>query len=107
MRSSAAIGMQKRAGDSQELVILEIVDILRTHRGFFLPYCPDKQTFSVSTQVTAKGEHVVVRLWVANTDPDWFDFLASQPGIDEVNFWQPSGSTTFGAIRPASFFCFD
>ena len=42
----------------------------------------------------------MVRMWVANTDPDWFDYLASQPEIDEVNFWQPSGSTQFGAIRP-------
>ena len=27
--------------------------------------------------------------YVAVTDPDWFRFLASQDGIDEVNFWQP------------------
>jgi HNH endonuclease len=48
----------------------------------------------------------LVRLWVANTDPDWFDFLASQPGIDEVNFWQPTGSFTFGAIQPGELFLF-
>jgi putative restriction endonuclease len=48
----------------------------------------------------------LVRLWVANTDPDWFDFLAAQPGIDEVNFWQPSGGTTFSAIRPGELFLF-
>jgi putative restriction endonuclease len=48
----------------------------------------------------------VIRLWVANTDLDWFDFLASQPGIDEVNFWQPSGSNDFGAIRPGELFVF-
>ena len=48
----------------------------------------------------------MVRLWVANTDPDWFDFLASQPGIDEVNFWQPTGSHTFGAIQPGELFLF-
>jgi putative restriction endonuclease len=48
----------------------------------------------------------LVRLWVANTDPDWFDFLASQPGIDEVNFWQPTGSHTFGAIQPGELFLF-
>jgi len=23
------------------------------------------------------------------TDTDWFAFLAQQPGIDEVIFWQP------------------
>jgi len=48
----------------------------------------------------------VVRLWVANTDSDWFDFLASQPGIDEVNFWQPSGSSNFGAIHSGELFLF-
>jgi putative restriction endonuclease len=48
----------------------------------------------------------VVRLWVANTDSDWFDFLASQSGIDEVNFWQPSGSSNFGAIQPGELFVF-
>jgi len=45
-------------------------------------------------------------LWVANTDPDWFDFLASQPGIDEINFWQPTGSLAFGAIQPGELFVF-
>jgi putative restriction endonuclease len=48
----------------------------------------------------------VVRLWVANTDHDWFDFLASQPGIDEVNFWQPSGTSNFAAIQPGEVFLF-
>lgn len=52
------------------------------------------------------NEVVVVRLWVANTDLDWFDFLASQPGIDEVNFWQPSGSSNFAAIQPGELFLF-
>jgi putative restriction endonuclease len=48
----------------------------------------------------------LVRLWVANTDHDWFDFLASQPGIDEVNFWQPSGTSNFAAIQPGELFLF-
>jgi putative restriction endonuclease len=48
----------------------------------------------------------VVRLWVANTDHDWFDFLSSQPGIDEVNFWQPTGSNNFGALQPGELFLF-
>lgn len=43
----------------------------------------------------------MVRLWVANTDNDWFDFLAAQPELDEVNFWQPSGRTDFHAIFPS------
>jgi putative restriction endonuclease len=48
----------------------------------------------------------MVRLWAANTDLDWFDFLASQPVIDEVNFWQPSGQANFGAIREGELFLF-
>lgn len=48
----------------------------------------------------------MVRLWAANTDLDWFDFLTSQPGVDEVNFWQPSGNATFGAIQPGELFLF-
>lgn len=32
-----------------------------------------------------------VKAFVAVTDNDWFEFLASQPGLDEVNFWTPSG----------------
>ncbi len=27
--------------------------------------------------------------FVGVTDNDWFAFLAQQPRIDEVNFWQP------------------
>lgn len=48
----------------------------------------------------------MVRLWVANTDHDWFDFLASQSGLDEVNFWQPSGGMNFNAIQPGELFLF-
>lgn len=28
--------------------------------------------------------------FIANTDKDWFDFLAAQPDVDEVNFWMPN-----------------
>ncbi|HEX3431928.1 MAG TPA: HNH endonuclease [Rhizomicrobium sp.] len=48
----------------------------------------------------------MVKLWIANTDNDWFDFLAAQPGLDEVNFWQPSGRTDFHAIQPGELFLF-
>ena len=48
----------------------------------------------------------MVRLWAANTDLDWFDFLAAQPGIDEVNFWQPSGHAKFAAIGEGELFLF-
>lgn len=48
----------------------------------------------------------MVRLWAANTDLDWFDYLSVQPGIDEVNFWQPSGHANFGAIGEGELFLF-
>ena len=48
----------------------------------------------------------MVRLWVANTDRDWFDFLSAQPNLDEVNFWQPSGNAGFAAIQPGELFLF-
>ena len=28
-------------------------------------------------------------LFVGVTDGDWYELLANQPGLDEVNFWQP------------------
>jgi putative restriction endonuclease len=38
--------------------------------------------------------------YVAVTDRDWFDFLAAQSGVDEVNFWQPrSWGGEFGVMR--------
>lgn len=48
----------------------------------------------------------MVKLWVANTDPDWFDYLADQPNIEEVNFWQPSGNNEFAAIQAGELFLF-
>ncbi|MGH6993443.1 MAG: HNH endonuclease [Caulobacteraceae bacterium] len=48
----------------------------------------------------------MVRVLIANTDRDWFDTLASQPGIDEVNFWQPSGTYDFRALQPGELFAF-
>lgn len=48
----------------------------------------------------------MVRLWAANTDLDWFDYLSAQPEIDEVNFWQPSGNANFGAIGEGELFLF-
>ena len=48
----------------------------------------------------------MVTMWVANTDQEWFDFLAGQQGVDEVNFWAPSGTMNFGAIQPGELFLF-
>ena len=47
-----------------------------------------------------------MRLYAGVTDQDWFDYLRSQPGIDEVNFWQPSPNAEFRALGPGDLFLF-
>jgi putative restriction endonuclease len=44
--------------------------------------------------------------FVGVTDNDWFAFLSQQPGIDEVNFWQPGGSSQFKSLKPGEPFLF-
>lgn len=44
--------------------------------------------------------------FVGVTDNDWFAFLSQQPGIDEVNFWQPGGSSQFKSLQPGEPFLF-
>lgn len=47
----------------------------------------------------------MVGIFLANTDNDWFDFLAATADVDEVNFWKPS-PTNFGAIQEGELFAF-
>jgi len=47
-----------------------------------------------------------VKGFVANTDYDWYRFLASRTDLDEVNFWQPSGGRAFRAVGPGDLFFF-
>ena len=47
-----------------------------------------------------------MRIFVGVTDGDWYQLLAGTPGIDEVNFWQPSGSSHFRALSPGELFLF-
>ena len=47
----------------------------------------------------------MVKLFVAVTDRNWFDFLATS-GPEEVNFWAPSGRTSFRALLPGELFLF-
>lgn len=44
--------------------------------------------------------------YVGVTDFDWFNFLAAQPGIEEVNFWKPGGTQGFAAVPPGAPFLF-
>lgn len=47
-----------------------------------------------------------MKAFVGVTDREWWEFLRRQAGIAEVNFWQPSGSSTFRALRPGQPFLF-
>lgn len=47
-----------------------------------------------------------MKAYIGVTDNDWFSFLAQQPGIDEVNFWQPGGSRDFRTLQPGEPFLF-
>jgi putative restriction endonuclease len=55
-----------------------------------------------------------VKVYVAVTDKDWFQFLgrlkerreAAGDSLDEVNFWQPGGKQLFRALEPGDLFLF-
>jgi len=47
-----------------------------------------------------------LRFFVGITDRDWFDYLSQIDGLDEVNFWQPSGSTQFRSLQVGEPFLF-
>ena len=44
--------------------------------------------------------------YIGLTDPDWYEFLSTQPAVDEVNFWQPHGNRSFRALNPGDLFFF-
>jgi putative restriction endonuclease len=46
-----------------------------------------------------------MKIWVGVTDKHWYDHLTTL-FPEEVNFWQPSGSRTFRALRPGEPFLF-
>lgn len=47
-----------------------------------------------------------MKLYIGVTDNDWFRFLRSLSGVEEVNFWQPGGKATFKALQPGGLFLF-
>ncbi|HYD08107.1 MAG TPA: HNH endonuclease [Reyranella sp.] len=47
----------------------------------------------------------MLNLFIANTDNRWFDFLAAEPALMEVNFWWP-GEMNFRAIQPGELLVF-
>jgi putative restriction endonuclease len=48
----------------------------------------------------------MVNLYVGVTDFDWFRLLSNEPGITEINFWQPGGKTNFKALQAGELFLF-
>ena len=47
-----------------------------------------------------------MKSYVGITDFDWYTFLGGQDGIQEVNFWQPSGNRQFRALEEGELFLF-
>jgi putative restriction endonuclease len=48
----------------------------------------------------------LVRLFIANTDLAWFNFLSQRQPLDEVNHWQPGGRLRFNALAPGELLVF-
>jgi putative restriction endonuclease len=47
-----------------------------------------------------------MRLFIALTDKSWFAQHAAVSHLDEVNFWRPSGTTSFKALDPGELLLF-
>ncbi len=47
-----------------------------------------------------------MKMFVGVTDTKWYEQLSSMDGVDEVNFWQPSGSDHFRALGVGELFLF-
>ncbi|NJP96644.1 HNH endonuclease [Nonomuraea sp. FMUSA5-5] len=47
-----------------------------------------------------------MKAYVGVTDGDWYRFMSARPTLTEANFWRPSGSTNFRALRPGEPFFF-
>jgi len=47
-----------------------------------------------------------MKLYGGVTDNNWYDYLSHLPECDEVNFWKPSPSAAFKALKPGELFLF-
>jgi putative restriction endonuclease len=47
-----------------------------------------------------------MKAFVGVTDYNWFNLLRNISGLEEVNFWQPSGNRVFQILAPGEFFLF-
>lgn len=52
------------------------------------------------------GALELMKMYVGVTDGNWFEYLSRIPRIDEINFWQPSGSRLFRILSPGEPFLF-
>jgi len=46
-----------------------------------------------------------MKYYIGNTDKDWYDFL-KKLSPDDINFWQPGGSSIFQVLQPGAPFLF-
>jgi putative restriction endonuclease len=47
-----------------------------------------------------------MKAYVGVTDGDWYQFLATRPALNEVNFWRPAGGPGFRVLTPGEPFFF-
>ncbi len=47
-----------------------------------------------------------MKAFIGVTDRDWFNLLRIQTNLAEINFWQPSGKSSFKALNPGDLFLF-
>ena len=47
-----------------------------------------------------------MKIYIGVTDNEWYRFLSQLPNVDEVNFWQPGGSSRFRTLKPGELFLF-
>lgn len=44
-----------------------------------------------------------MKAYVGVTDGEWYRFLSTRPGLNEVNFWRPGGGRGFRVLTPGFF----
>ncbi len=65
-----------------------------------------RERLDLPGSLTAGHHGLSMKLWIGVTDNDWFRFLRSLSGVEEVNFWRPGGKGEFKALKPGGLFLF-
>jgi putative restriction endonuclease len=71
-----------------------------------LKHKPTKTILKSNHHNNLLAEEKKLKAFIGVTDDEWFSFLSSLPGIDEVNFWQPGGVHIFKALKAGEPFLF-